>query len=198
MRTFIAIDIPEKLRTRLASVRAELAALLADQKMASVPRWNSHENYHLTLRFLGETTAEQRDAVGAMLADVAQGCAPFSLGLAGLGAFANWRQMRVLWVGVTGDLSTLLSVQAQIEGGVRACGFAADRLGYHPHATLAYVNKGVNRRLVQEAGTFLSAQTKLAQDLGQWKVSELVLMRSDPRPSGAEYTVLGRYRLGSG
>lgn len=196
MRTFIAIEIPEELRTGLSSVRAGLSALLAERQMASVLRWNSREKYHLTLRFLGDTTTSQRDAIEELLGDVARACPPFSLGLDGLGAFPNWRKMRVLWTGVTGDLPALLSLQARIESGVQSCGFVAERRGFHPHATLAYASKEANNRLIREAGELLSAQTKLAQSLGQWTISELLLMRSDLRPEGSVYTVQGRYPLG--
>lgn len=164
--------------------------------MASALRWVDVKNYHLTLRFLGDTTASQCDAIGELLGNVAAECPPFSLQVERLGAFPHWPKMRVLWAGLTGDLSVLHPLQAEIERGVQSCGFVAERQGFHPHATLAYASKEANSRLVREAGELLSAQTELAQQLGQWTVLELVLMRSDLRPTGAVYTVQGRYPLG--
>ena len=79
--------------------------------------------------------------------------------------------------------------------GAQACGFAVERQGFHPHATLAYVNQDAESGLIAQAGTLLAGQTKLAQSLGQWDVSELVLMGSELRPAGSVYTTLGRYGL---
>jgi 2'-5' RNA ligase len=199
MRTFIAVEIPSQLRSRLTSVRAKLATLLADNNAASSLRWSGEYNYHLTLRFLGDTTDAQRRCVGKMLDEVAAGSAPFSLELTGLGAFPNWRKMGVLWVGVAGDVPSLHSLQAAVEAGVQTCGFAAESRAFHPHATLARVRPGIKRSAfktqIAQAGALLAAQTKVAQQLGHWTVSELVLMRSDLQPGGMVYSRLGRFRL---
>ena len=195
MRTFIAVEIPPDLRNRLSAVAGELAAGLAEKNATSVLRWTAQSNYHLTLRFLGDTTPVQRNAIGAMLEETTADCPPFSLTLDGLGVFPNWRRMRVLWVGVGGDVQQLARLQGEVETGVQACGFAVDRQGFHPHATLARVNRNADNGLIAQASTFLAAQKKLAQKLGQWEVSELVLMASELRPTGSVYTALGRFGL---
>jgi len=196
MRAFIAIEIPEELRTRLSAVRAELSHLLTAQQMASALRWSGTQNYHLTLRFLGETGEDQRACVEALLGRVTAHCPPFPLSLEGLGAFPNWRKMRVLWVGMTGDLPPLNTLQGRIESGAQACGFAVEPQGFHPHITLARTSREAPSGLISQAGALLAEQTKVARQLGQWEVSELVLMQSDLRPEGSVYTVLGRYQLG--
>ncbi|RLT34809.1 MAG: RNA 2',3'-cyclic phosphodiesterase [Chloroflexi bacterium] len=195
MRTFIAVEIPQELRDRLSAVAGELAAGLAEQSAASVLRWTAQSNYHLTLRFLGDTTPVQREAIGKILERTTADHSPFSLTLEGLGAFPNWRKMRVLWVGMIGEIQRLTDLQREVETGVQACGFAVERQGFHPHATLAYVNKDAQSGLIAQAGRFLAAQQKLAQGLGQWQVSELTLMRSELRPTGSVYTVLERFGL---
>ncbi len=195
MRTFIAVEIPEELRNRLFALAGELAAGLAEQNAASVLRWTEQRNYHLTLRFLGDTTAAQRQQIGAMLEKATSDCPLFSLTLDGLGAFPNWRRMRVLWAGLTGEMQRLEGLQKEVEAGVQACGFAVERQGFHPHLTLARVSRDAQNGLIAQTGTFLAGQTALAQSLGQWEVSELVLMRSELRPGGAVYSVLDRFGL---
>lgn len=195
MRTFIAVEIPQELRNRLFALVGELAAGLAGQNAASVLRWTAQSNYHLTLRFLGDTTPAQRQQIGTMLEKATADCPPFSLMLDGLGAFPNWRRMRVLWAGIEGNVQRLSDLQREVESGTQACGFVVERQGFHPHATLAYVNQDVESGLIAQAGTFLRSKTKLAQSLGQWQVSELVLMGSELRPTGSVYTVLERFGL---
>jgi len=82
-----------------------------------------------------------------------------------------------------------------VEAGVQACGFAVERQGFHPHLTLARVSRDAQSGLIAQTGTFLAGQTALAQRLGQWEVSELVLMRSELRPGDAVYRVLDRFGL---
>lgn len=191
MRTFIAVEIPEDLRNRLSAVAAELA----ENNAASVLRWTDQRNYHLTLRFLGDTTATQRRQIGAMLERATTDCPPFWLMLDGLGAFPNWRRMRVLWAGIEGDVQRLSDLQREVEAGVQSCGFAVERQGFHPHLTLARVSRDAQSGLIAQTGRFLAGQTALAQALGQWEVSELVLMRSELGPGGAVYSVLDRFGL---
>ncbi|MBX3052580.1 MAG: RNA 2',3'-cyclic phosphodiesterase [Caldilineaceae bacterium] len=195
MRTFIAVEPPQDLRNRVSAAVGKLAALLAEQNAASALHWSPAGNYHLTLRFLGDTSAGQRQQIDALLKTTTAACPPFSLALNGLGAFPNWRKMRVLWVGIGGHVAALAGVQTAVEMGVRECGFAQERQGFHPHLTVARTSRDAPNRLITQAAALLAAHTKLAQELGQWEVSELVLMRSDVRPGGTVYTVLGRFPL---
>lgn len=195
MRTFIAVEVPAELRNRLSALAGELAAGLAEQNAASVLRWTEKSNYHLTLRFLGDTTPAQRQRIGEILERTTADCPSFSLMLDGLGAFPNWRKIRILWAGLVGDIERLERLQKEVEAGVQACGFAVERQGFHPHLTLARSSRDADNGLIAQAGSLLAGQTKLTQSLGQWNVSELVLMRSELGPAGSVYTVLGRFGL---
>jgi len=195
MRTFVAVEIPKELQERLTTLSDEMAVLLAGQKLARILRWSSAGKHHITLRFLGETTDGQRQCVGETLVHVAAQFSPFVLMLGGLGAFPAWPRLRVLWVGVAGDMQSLQRVQGKIETGVQGCGFSAERQRFHPHVTLARSNQNADDRTITQAGALLAAQTELAQSLGQWQVSELVLVRSDLRPEGSVYTPLERFPL---
>ena len=195
MRTFIAVEISDPLQKRLTAVSDEVVALLAGQKLTRILRWSGAGKHHITLRFLGETTDVQRQCVGETLANVAAQSAPFALTLGGLGAFPTWPRLRVLWVGVAGDVQSLQRVQGKIETGVQGCGFAAEGQRFHPHVTLARANQNADNQTIAQAGALLAAQTELAQSLGQWEVTELVLVRSELRPEGSVYTPLERFRL---
>lgn len=194
MRAFIAIEIPAQLQNRLTSVSQALAALLEGERSAL--RWSGAEKFHLTLRFLGETDADQQRCIDRTLREVASVSSPFGLTLGGLGAFPAWRKLRVLWAGVGGDVGALQRLQTGVETGVQACGFAAERQAFNPHITLARASRDADRLRTARAGALLAAQTEMAQSLGHWEVSELVLMRSDLQPGGAVHTPQGRYPLG--
>src|SRR5579885_1495941 len=93
-RIFIAVTLAPAVREAAARVRGVV------EREAHRFRWVSPENLHLTLRFLGEIRRGRVDMVVEATREAAEGTSPFSLTLAGLGAFPSLRAPRVLWVGV--------------------------------------------------------------------------------------------------
>ena len=89
MRLFVGLDLPWELRDRLVALSGR-----------GIPgaRWVPAENYHLTLRFIGETPAYLAEEIDLALAALkARG---FALTLAGLGTFSKGGRATALWVGV--------------------------------------------------------------------------------------------------
>ncbi len=89
MRLFVALDLPWELRERLMALSGH-----------GIPgaRWVPAENYHLTLRFIGETPAWQAEEIDLALAGLkARG---FPLTMTGLGTFSKGGRATALWVGV--------------------------------------------------------------------------------------------------
>lgn len=133
--------------------------------------------WHLTLRFHGDDA--EPEELGEQLAGRvrAAGPAPPRMRLAGSGTFAG-----VLWLGVepAGE-----DDERGLRELVRAAG--GDPGGHRPHVTVARWSSGRPRRAL--AGL-------LADYAGPWfEVDEVALVRSDRRPSGAEYTTLRQVRL---
>lgn len=125
MRLFVALDMPW-------SVREQLAALSG----TGIPgaRWVPPENYHLTLRFIGEIRGHvARDVDDALLGIRARG---FALTLTGMGTFAKGGISNALWVGVerTGSLDHLRN---KVETALQRCGLEPERRKFQPHVTLA-------------------------------------------------------------
>lgn len=124
MRLFVGLDLPWTLRERLA--------LLA----GGVPgaRWAPIENYHLTLRFIGETPAYRAEEIDLALAALRG--RPFVLSLAGVGTFAKAGRAVALWVGVERN-PALEHLQNKIETALQRCGLPPERRRFTPHVTLA-------------------------------------------------------------
>jgi len=137
-------------------------------------RWTVYDQWHITLRFLGET--EVAPVVEA-LRGVA--VAPFGARLGpALGRFDH----RVLHVPVAGvdDLArAVVSTTARL-------GRPPDERPFHGHLTLARAGKGARVDLRQLAGVPLEAT---------WEVSSFCLVESRLSPAGARYAVLERFDL---
>lgn len=136
MRLFIAIALPPDVRRAAADTAERLRAYGADGRF--VPP----ENYHVTLRFIGESDALS-DAADAMRAAVCDS-RPFLLRLSDYGAFPG-RAGATGFVRVTGCLPELYRLHETLEAALWERGFDRGRGRLEPHITLG-------RSIVGDAG----------------------------------------------
>lgn len=161
----------------------EVVALLhslprpASRPGADLIRWTGPEQWHVTLRFLGEVSDAVVGEVEAVLAQVAARLAP---ALAVLGPATACFGNSVLMVPVSG-LERLAAATAEA-----TATFGSDpgeRRPFVGHLTLA---RSRRRRLGPLAGQALAAS---------WTAYDLTLVRSTTSPTGARYDVLARFTL---
>ena len=133
MRLFIALTLPQAVRDDLDRLATALPGL----------RWAPSDNYHLTLRFLGEV--ERPDAQDIDQALAALRMPQFELALAGIGGFGKGRQLRSLWAGVDSQ-SALTRLQAKVEQAVTRAGQPPQARRFKPHVTLARCTHGAPPR----------------------------------------------------
>lgn len=124
-RLFIAIDLPDDVRRRLARLVAAAPPGVRPTRPGQM---------HLTLHFLGDVAEETIPALLARLAAVRG--QPFSIDLAGVDRFPPQGRPTVLWAGV-GRHSALADLHAQVGEAVARAGLAVERRPYVPHVTLA-------------------------------------------------------------
>lgn len=197
MRTFIAIEFPTIIHQQVSATRHALCTKLNAQRTPKILRWVAEQNIHLTLRFLGDTTPQQRHKLAAVLPSVCAEFAPFALSLGQVGAFPNVRQPRVLWMGVQDQTQQLRAVQAEIERAVQPIGFEAEARRFNPHVTLARTSRQATKRQEQNLGRLLQefvAEQNLAAE--QFRVEEVVHMQSELTKNGPVYTRVAAARFG--
>jgi 2'-5' RNA ligase len=126
IRLFAALPMP-----------AEAAAGLA-RRQAGVERarWSPTANLHLTLRFFGDVREDVARDLDAELTAVR--ARPFEIELAGVGAFGEGPDLRVLWAGVATS-EPLTRLAKACEAAARRVGLKPDTRAYRPHVTLAYL-----------------------------------------------------------
>ena len=179
IRSFIAIELPDEIRHALAEVQKHLR-----RDVAGV-RWVEPGSIHLTLKFLGDIPAEQIQPIAAAAMGVVQDEPPLSLGVSGLGAFPNPRRPRVIWVGLEGDVARLGRLQTRLEEALGPLGFPREERGFRPHLTVGRVKDprrppDLTRPLADVA----------VPRCNSFDVREILLYKSDLRPTGAIYTKL--------
>lgn len=135
MRLFVGLDLPWSLKEQLAT----LAWAGIDGA-----RWVPIENYHLTLRFIGETPSYMAEEIDhALLALRARG---FALTLAGLGTFSRGGKVSALWVGVARN-PDLDHLRGKIETALQRIGLEPERRRFQPHVTLARLDNVAEARV---------------------------------------------------
>ncbi len=134
MRLFIALSLPDHLRSRLCGLCSGLPGA----------RWVAPESLHLTLRFIGEVDGREAEDIDAALSGVR--CPRFPLALSGVGEFGDERRLRSVWVGVEAN-EILERLQAKVEQAVRRAGQPPEKRKFKPHVTLARFKSHPGARL---------------------------------------------------
>lgn len=184
IRSFFAIDLPAPLREEVRRLQAGLRQTGADV------RWTRPEGVHLTLKFLGNVAEETLEPLAAAAAEPAARSPVLTLGLAGTGVFPNRSRARVVWVGLKGDVAALGQLQKEIEAVASRFGFAPEKRPFRPHLTLGRVRS--NRKRAE----LLAALERTEPQTLEFTAREVVLFKSDLKPTGAVYTALRRLPLG--
>lgn len=189
VRSFVAVEVPDSIRLRLAG---ELASL---RHIAPPARWTSPSSWHLTLAFLGELEAPEVAEVATRLAQVVAPLVPFELEISGAGTFPAARNARVAWIGCREQvhLNQLQQVVAFACDGLGQ--FAAAAGPFVPHLTLARCRPPWP---ASGSEAFVAAATEALGRVGvaRWMVERVVLMSSVLEPgSGARHDVLAAFPL---
>ncbi len=168
-RLFTALEIPRDAALSLSLLRGGLPGA----------RWIDVENYHITLRFIGDVEGHVADEVANALDRVRRPA--FSIGLAGVGAFGS-RKPHSVWAGVTAS-PDLAALQAEIERICQRTGIPSDPRKFTPHVTLARLR---SPNPIDVAG-YLSARGNFSA--APFRVGRFVLMSSRDSVGGGPYVV---------
>lgn len=187
LRLFIAIDLPEAAKQLMSDLQAQL------RRHTQAVRWADPNSTHLTLKFLGSTRADAVPAIVAEMERLAVHHRPFQLQTDALGTFPNLSRPRVVWLGVSGDLPALKALQSDVERYIEPLGFPSEDRAFSPHLTLGRSVKDPDPLQLVSIGAAVQ-QTKVLRSVALF-VREIVLMRSELRPSGARYHTLAHVPL---
>jgi RNA 2',3'-cyclic 3'-phosphodiesterase len=175
-RLFVAIRPPAPIR----------ALLLGAMGGVSGARWQSEEQLHLTLRFVGEVNRHVAADIVAALGSIHN--PRFEIALAGLGTFERKGRAETIWAGVTPH-EPLKKLHNKVDQAIARVGVEPDRRVYLPHVTLARLNRSSG-----PVGNLLSGAGDLASP--PFVVDRFALLESRLTPDGAVYSEIERYALG--
>lgn len=174
-RIFTGLEVPADVGQALGMLRGGLPGA----------RWIDPENYHMTLRFIGDVDDALAHEVASLLGKVRR--AAFELRFDTLSSFGG-RRPRAVVAAVT-PAQPLMELQAEHERLMQRVGLEPEGRKYMPHVTLARLRESSSRQVAD----YLSTRA-LLQPL-PFAVSRFVLFSSRASVGGGPYVVEAAYPL---
>ena len=172
-RLFTGLEIPASLAHELAFLRGGVSGA----------RWIDRENYHITLRFIGDIDDRAAHDVAFELARIRR--KPFEVVIDGLDFFGGERPRAI--IAKAKPTSALLDLQAEQERLVRRVGLPPETRKYVPHVTLARLRSASPLALAD----YMNARGLLASR--RFLAERFVLFSSKDSTGGGPYLVEAEY-----
>jgi RNA 2',3'-cyclic 3'-phosphodiesterase len=188
LRLFVALSVPEGVKDSIFRAQEELRRALAERSA----RWTRREQFHLTIRFLGNVRSDQTTELVDSARTACRDFEPLSVTAKGIGVFPNMRSPRVLWVGVDNTGRDLARLWASIQRATQPFTEQPAEPGFTGHVTLARINR-ITRPQKQALKEHCSRLDNT--EFGTWKVDRLELVRSELLPQGARHSVVAELPL---
>lgn len=187
VRLFVACEVPDDVKQSIGGVIDELRA-----RSGTAVRWIRPEGVHVTLKFLGEVPVKKLPAIKLAVQEAVVGHSPFELEFSNIGTFGGREGLRIMWVGIAGDVLRLEALVRTVNAALAVVGFEPERRPFRPHLTLGRVRDEIPTR----------QRAQIEVDVGKmdvpgtgWRTSQVSLMRSKITAQGASYEVIATFPL---
>ena len=174
-RLFTGLEIPAEVSQTLSNLRGGLPGA----------RWIDPENYHVTLRFIGDIDGMSANEIASMLFRVDR--KPFEVKVQGLQSFGGRKPRAV--VATIAPSKPLMELQAELERMMQRIGLDPEGRKFIPHVTLARLRDSSSR----DVADYLSTRAALFNS--SFRVSRFVLFSARASVGGGPYVVEADYPL---
>ncbi|MBV7256337.1 RNA 2',3'-cyclic phosphodiesterase [Pacificimonas sp. WHA3] len=172
-RLFVGIDPPFDVKDALMEAMGGIIGA----------RWQSEDQLHLTLRFLGERSFREADDIAEALAGVRT--RSVAIGIAGVGLFDRRGRPNQLWARVSPPQDAT-RLHRKVDRALLRIGIPGETRAFLPHITLARFSSGSG-----PLDDFMVRHGDLK--IPTYTADEFCLYESRLTSAGAEYTIVERY-----
>ncbi len=190
IRAFIAIELPDEVIQELGRLESRLKLRQPDGV-----KWVDPTAIHLTLNFLGDIDSGRISEITEAMTDAAREITPFSLGLNELGVFPNLNRVRVVWVGIGGEVEKLARLQHGLESNLDIIGFPPEERTFSPHLTLGRVREQASPQERRRLGDIVTAMK--VETVKPFAVNGFSLIKSQLTGTGPVYSRIVAVELGN-
>ncbi len=152
-------------------------------------RWVDPINFHLTLKFFGNTSEEKIPVISEVVQNVLKPYDPLNLELENYGVFGSRYKPRVIWLGIANN-NQLKNLGIELLNDLHDAGFVKDRQNFVPHITVGRITKILDKRLFNE-------EMSKVKDvfLQQIVFDKIILFESVLSSTGPQYNVIKSFPL---
>ena len=178
MRAFIAVELDDGVRGKIADIQENLRKADADIK------WVKPSQIHITLRFFKDISDKKVRAITKDLPSFLAGLSSFDIDITQVGAFPKIKHPRVLWLGINNE-DQLKDLAVRVENGLCRLGFPKEERAFSAHITLGRVRSPKNLTRLSEALKHYCVPTGLTQT-----IQHVTFFQSTLTSEGPVYDVL--------
>jgi len=186
-RIFIAINLPEKVKSELEKLEREIESLFPPEINRGMFRWVKKENLHITLLFIGAVRDEEIPKISQIVKDIAQPQKPFSLRIEKV-SYGPPKKIppRLIWVEVERK-KEMVEIAKKLKKEMAESGILqkVEQREFSPHITLARIKSFWWKRMEPEERPEIEKEIAL-----DFEVNSIEIMESKLKRSGAEYTII--------
>ncbi len=184
IRTFIAVNLNPEIKEHLTSLQTNLS--IPESKI----KWVEKDNLHLTMKFLGHISLEQRELIKSELKEIASRYNPFIIRLSSnIGVFPTYKMPRIIWVGIKEGISELKELYSSIENKLSNKGFPREDKYFSGHITIG------RSKFIRDKINFIQILKRIEVNNFTQEVNSIDLMESKLTPSGPIYNISAKLPL---
>lgn len=184
-RVFIAFDLKNT-----ADISNSMELLKKELPLNNI-KWVEPENFHITLKFLGDLNVKKIESIQQSLHRLSKLHVPFDVKVSGIGAFRNWARPEVVWLGISTPRA-LVKLHADVDQEFGFLGIQPDKHEYKPHLTLARIRNSEGLSDIREPARKCFSHIESIET-----ISEIVLYDSLLTPKGPKYNAIDRFQFRS-
>ena len=193
MRLFVALDIDDSIRARIARFLDGVRGFAPDA------HWVRPESLHVTLKFIGEQSEDKLEKIRQALESIVAN--KIEMNIRGYGFFPGPGRPRLFWIGIESS-AELASLATTIDENLAELAIPKEEHIFSPHLTLARgagnsgsprKQKGDTRRSFQHLQETLAALPN--PEFGTMSAHEFFLYQSQLSPDGSQYRKLAAFAL---
>lgn len=181
-RLFIAF--PVKYSIPLVECLKELKSALNHEQI----KWVAPENLHMTLLFLGDVENSRLDTVCKTMDKSITGRKGFACEVSGIGVFRDFRNPRVIWMGLS-PVEPFRSLYQSLAPVAELLGIETGH--FKPHITIGRIRKIYRKDVLK-----CVVEKYHDRSLDVFPADRIILYKSVLRQEGPEYTPVHRVMLG--
>jgi RNA 2',3'-cyclic 3'-phosphodiesterase len=151
-------------------------------------KWVDPQNFHLTLKFLGDVKENYINSLVMLLEQIACNSQIFNLESTEIGYFGRTKHPRVIWYGFNSN-DRLLNLQSSIDESLAELGFDKEKKSYSPHLTLGRIKNIVPNNDLKKLLSTLDPLPEI------YPITGFSLIESNLKKEGPEYKVLRHFNL---